>query len=261
MRTPPKTLSALLALPMLLAPSAAGASPSSDDTSEIAAQVAALNPGTTPQEVTEAAERWAEEDGSSTEEVLQEFLARSNEEHQANQHALEQFGPTAHTDKLYPQSTAGITPTSGGGGTITLPNGAYKGDVFYTPSAWQPFGHAGIYGGTDWIVEASGPTYKSRWRWSYEVTVRRGGKEVWYHTTQAKQDAAADYAYNHLLGYFYNPHFFSNKESRPALLNCSQLVWYAYKYGAGLDVDGDGGPGVYPEDLTYGPLAHVHRIY
>ena len=193
---------------MLLAPSAAGASPYSDDTSEIATQVAALNPGTTPQEVTEAAERWAEENGSSTEEVLQEFLARSNEEHQANQHTLEQFEPTAHTDKLYPQSTTGITPTSDiWQEGVPLQNAAYKGDVFYTSSRIQPYGHVGIYGDLTWTVEARGKGEHSNWYWVEGTTVLPGAKQVWYRTTQAKQDAAANYAYNQLRGYPYNWYF------------------------------------------------------
>ena len=39
------------------------------------------------------------------------------------------------------------------------------------------------------------------------------------------------------------------------MLNCSQLVWYAYKYGAGVDIDSTG---VYPHDIVEGPLAHAY---
>ena len=42
------------------------------------------------------------------------------------------------------------------------------------------------------------------------------------------------------------------------MLNCSQLVWYAYKYGAGVGIDSNGGPGVYPHDIVEGSLAHTY---
>lgn len=155
--------------------------------------------------MTEAAERWAEENGSSTEEVLQELLARSNEEHQGNQHALEQFEPTAHTDKLYPQSTTGITPTSDiWQEGVPLQNAAYKGDVFYTSSRIQPYGHVGIYGDLTWTVEARGKGEHSKL-----VLGRRNHSPPWsqtglvpHHPSQARH-----YAYNQLRGYPYNWYF------------------------------------------------------
>lgn len=32
-------------------------------------------------------------------------------------------------------------------------------------------------------------------------------------------------------------------------MNCSQLVWVAYMEAAGIDLDSNGGPGVYPYDI------------
>ena len=83
-------------------------------------------------------------------------------------------------------------------------------------------------------------------------------RRIYCHVPQATQDAAADHAHNNLRGYSYNLNFAFNKSKNPWMLNCSQLVWYAYKYGAGVDIDSNGGPGVYPHDIVEGPLAHTY---
>ena len=93
----------------------------------------------------------------------------------------------------------------------------------------------------------------------WNVTVPSGTVLFYFHTSQATQDAAAAYAYNHLLHYPYKWRFWSNKEYNIKSLNCSQLVWYAYYYGAGLDVDGDGGNAVFPSDIRDSSLSYIYR--
>ena len=77
--------------------------------------------------------------------------------------------------------------------------------------------------------------------------------------SQATQDAAADYAYNNLLERPYSINFAVNKGMNPHRLNCSQLVWFAYMRATGTDIDGNGGMGVYPKDLTVGSLPYNYK--
>ncbi|MBM7051690.1 YiiX/YebB-like N1pC/P60 family cysteine hydrolase [Rothia sp. ZJ1223] len=53
------------------------------------------------------------------------------------------------------------------------------------------------------------------------------------------------------VGKPYNGVFFNNKKINASKYNCSQLVWAAYKSNdPNVDLDANGGPGVYPSDIA-----------
>lgn len=56
------------------------------------------------------------------------------------------------------------------------------------------------------------------------------------------------------LGAGYNTDFPWNRTFGPTF-NCSQIVWAAWKATKGIDLDKDGGWGVYPADLRDSPRA------
>nr|WP_300336873.1 hypothetical protein [Actinomyces sp.] len=229
-----------LALTFTMSPAMATEADSSDTTQ----QIVQLTPGTTIEEVETAAANWSLESGLSLEETYALMLEQAMEAREEHKRAA-----TA-------QSTNSAFRSNPFAANRQLPNSSFKGDVFYADSKVQPYGHVGIFGGTTWIVEAPGPGKRSTWEWTKDKRVVAGAKFIWFKVSQSTQDAAADYAYRHLLNYPYNYKFFDNKELNPSHLNCSQLVWLAYKKGAGIDIDGDGGPGVYPGDILESPLAH-----
>lgn len=68
-------------------------------------------------------------------------------------------------------------------------------------------------------------------------------------TSYSTQVKAADYARVHLTGKRYNNNFAWNKGSNIDTLNCSELVYKAYKRSVNIDLDFDGGLGVYPVDI------------
>ncbi|WP_143180520.1 hypothetical protein [Bowdeniella nasicola] len=151
---------------------------------------------------------------------------------------------------------------SGGGGTRKLVNATQKGDIFYTPARTLTYNHAhvGIYNSTSTVVHAPGEGL-SRQDKIGNVEVSRGSTRlmtVW--TTQGKRNSAANYAYNHLRNRPYRINFAFNKTKNGAI-NCSQLVWVAYHDGSGIDLDSDGGPGVYPHDILYSRSTHVYKIF
>ena len=146
---------------------------------------------------------------------------------------------------------------------VTLPTSYYKGDMYLTPAATSGsnHGHIGIYGDTNWVVEASGPDYLSDWYWHYQISVAQGSKFLETTFSQVVPNCAADYAYNYLREYPYNAFFWDNKKN-PSVhgLNCSQLVWLAYRIPTGADLDGNAGPGVYPYDIEGSPYTRVNWI-
>ncbi len=69
------------------------------------------------------------------------------------------------------------------------------------------------------------------------------------------------YAQDHLLNKPYNIYFATNKKPYGKKMNCSQLVWAAYKNSAKVDLDGNGGPGVYPKDIVKSSKTKTWRTY
>ena len=124
-----------------------------------------------------------------------------------------------------------------------------KGDVFYSPvsTALIPHGHTGIYYSQTHIVEAPGPGQSPRNTLHTNVPVASGTQKQYVNTTQANRNAAANLA-NTYVGRAYNLNFAFNKTANGAM-NCSQLVWAAYIESVGIDLDSNGGHGVYPSDI------------
>ncbi|WP_050773454.1 MULTISPECIES: YiiX/YebB-like N1pC/P60 family cysteine hydrolase [Brevibacterium] len=78
-------------------------------------------------------------------------------------------------------------------------------------------------------------------------------------TSQTKRNKAGSYAYNKLRGKKYSANFAVNKKTGSAKMNCSQLVWAAYKASVKIDLDGNGGLGVYPYNIKDSKHTHIYK--
>jgi len=133
----------------------------------------------------------------------------------------------------------------------TVGNAKNKGDLFHSHSKTfnNDHDHIGIYYTTKTIVEAPGSGSKSR---SVTAsTLKKCGPilKMYVKAKQSSRDKAADYAYKHFRGKEYDLNFVRNKGTDNTKLNCSELVWKAYKYAVDIELDSNGGPGVYPDDI------------
>jgi uncharacterized protein YycO len=144
--------------------------------------------------------------------------------------------------------------SSGGEGDCskkkTVGNAKYKGDIFHSHSKTADWDHdhVGIYYTTKTIVEAPGVGSKSK---SVTAsTLKKCGPivKMYVKAKQSTRDKAANHAYKHYRGKGYDLDFARNKGSNDNLLNCSELVWKAYKVN-GVELDKNGGLGVYPDDI------------
>ncbi|MDT3498707.1 hypothetical protein NLU03_31730 [Bacillus toyonensis] len=138
-----------------------------------------------------------------------------------------------------------------GGGTVSVGN-SNMGDFFYTGSytAYLNHGHVGMYYSSNTIVE-SVPGDGVRTLSTTARKVDKGDAVVKSVNTpwQNKNDAAW-WAKDRVGkdGYSYN--FATNRSTTHyGAKNCSKLIWSAYKLNGGLDLDKDGGAGVYPRDV------------
>jgi uncharacterized protein YycO len=157
-----------------------------------------------------------------------------------------------------------ITPnaaTAGGGTADTaLPEALSYGDVFnsYASTAGYAHGHTGIYYTTYKIVHAPGLGQISL---EQKVTDVRVAKPIYLmhitSTTATQRATAAQYADNYLRGYKYNTNFLDNKKLGTSL-NCSQLVWLAWKQ-AKVDLDANGGASVMPADIKNSTRTSIYK--
>ncbi|WP_337913160.1 YiiX/YebB-like N1pC/P60 family cysteine hydrolase [Paenibacillus arenosi] len=146
----------------------------------------------------------------------------------------------------------GVFSSGGGNNATYLLDPSQKGHIFYTPAtSYKVFnhGHVGMYIARNQIVEAANPddgiiksTLGSR-------KVDKHSKIQYVTSTTYTQDSnAADWAGGKTTG-SYNKNFAINRSCGGTSFNCSQLVWCAFKEKANVDLDNDGGLGVYPRDI------------
>jgi len=200
---------------------------------EIAEALVVLNPGVTVEQVLVEAEQLATEFDTTVEDILEQQLSGAQE-------AILVAGG----------DNFAVVPHSGGGGNIQLGNAVRKGDIFVASAGiFGAYGHTGIYVSKGIIVHAPGLGQVSRYDYANDFEVGSGAVKQYVKTTQANRDAAANYAYDYMRGKPYNIFFAGNKHVPADTYNCSQLVWGAYKHIVNIDLDGNGGPGVYPYDI------------
>ena len=160
-------------------------------------------------------------------------------------------------------SANGVSASSGGSSctTVNIQPATWKGDIYYSASSTYGIshGHVGIYSEKDYVTEARGSGQNSG-EWYYYG--RKYCKNIQIMTTPystATQTSAADYASAYLVNKPYNSNFAWNKGGNIDTLNCSELVYKAYKRSVNIDLDGDGGLGVYPNDIVNDSETSIYR--
>lgn len=129
------------------------------------------------------------------------------------------------------------------------------GNILYvdTISTWN---HVGIYHSSEYYIDAPGSGKTVRYtKYTTKQAVKKGRRMqvLKVNTTSTVKKAAAKYAYNQ-RGKQYDNNFATNKantSSSNKKFNCSELVYKAYRYNGSksINLDSDGGAGVYPDDI------------
>lgn len=169
--------------------------------------------------------------------------------------ALEKvYQETIAEEKEWSQSDNAI---SGGSVLVkhayTTPPAAEIGDIYFTQATTYKYshGHVGMYHYSDNIVQAPGKGKLSNIKHRSESNIVKGYSIIGrVMTTLTNRRASANYAKTYYVNKPYDENFLNNKKVT-SKLNCSGLVWFAYKKGASLNLDKDGGRGVYPRDIIY----------
>ncbi|MBA4538367.1 hypothetical protein H1Z61_14810 [Bacillus aquiflavi] len=144
-----------------------------------------------------------------------------------------------------------IRIASPGSGGTTVIDSSTKGNIFYETAATAliEHGHVGMYYTADTLVE-SVPSYGVRSLNRSNKKVGEGARIMTVsNTTSTEKNSSANWAYNR-IGESYSYNFATNRlTSCTGDKNCSKLVWCAWKNVTGLDLDSNGGLGVYPKDI------------
>lgn len=154
--------------------------------------------------------------------------------------------------------------TDKGNGTYTLGSSS-KGDIFYetASTAGIQHGHVGIYYSSSTLVESLPSTgVRSLARTNKLVDPGARIQAVYSNYASSTQKSnAANWAYGR-IGENYSYNFFNNRStSCIGDKNCSKLVWCAYLQTVGIDLDGNGGLGVYPKDIRDSSLVYTITYY
>lgn len=120
-------------------------------------------------------------------------------------------------------------------------------------------GHTGIYSSNSLIVEAPGNRQVAHQVRAKTVKVAHGARVMRVKTSVANRNKAANQSKKY-IGRGYNSAFmYGNKDDRGGM-NCSQLVWASYWYGAKIDLDTKNNDDiVWPWDLRDSAKAYVVR--
>lgn len=236
----PRSLAAGVASVVLLvgAPVAASAADSSD-IDELAAMMEVTEPADLA-ELERDVKKTARDEGVSESELVASALAEAREAREASM-------PEGQDGERTTMSSSG-----GGCTAVSPPTATRKGDVIYSPSGLAGFtyGHSAIYYGTHALIEAPGPGSNSRWVYRTNTKVCKGSQVQYVTTTQTKRNSAANRAYNVYKGKPYDYQFWNNRTNGTGRINCSELVWRAYRYSsAAISVDINEGNAVYPSDI------------
>lgn len=165
----------------------------------------------------------------------------------------------ANSDYQRTRRLSSSSSSSGGDSTKHLNTARYVGDVFYGPNslAGVHHGHTGIYSTKITIIHAPGGGSPSEEKPISQVYVATPIQLMSVSTTSSKRGDAVAKARGY-VGRPYNNNFAVNRNEGKSM-NCSQLVWAAYYYGASIDLDYNGGFGVYPSDILNSSLTHTYE--
>lgn len=206
-------------------------------------QILSSMPGVTAEELTQSIKDTSASLGMSEDEVIDQILSEMN----------------AAKDESTNENPYGIMTL----GTYTLDAARNTGDMFFENSStlFVNHGHVGIYHSRDTIIE-SWPGDGVRTMSRFNKQVNSGSKIFTLNgVSQNIKNNAAIWAMSQVgCNYSFN---FANNRNTPLTgdKNCSKLVWAAYKSAGNLDIDTNGGIGVYPKDILNYSQSSVYKTY
>jgi len=186
------------------------------------------------------------------EELMSQVKELAKKEKKSNESILKSMYLELKKDEIKAQQeNKKMKGMGGNSGGIKL-GSSKKGNFYYTAAktAYMNHGHVGLFMTNDKIVE-SVPKKGVRIISASKRKVDEGKAVIKsISTSKKKRDAAIKWAVSRVNKDDYSYNFASNRHSsHTGDKNCSKLIWSAYKLKAKIDLDVDGGMGIYPRDV------------
>ncbi|AND38337.1 MULTISPECIES: YiiX/YebB-like N1pC/P60 family cysteine hydrolase [Cytobacillus] len=238
-----KSKKALVALAVTLGLSLSFSPSSFAKSSEISTylkEIVKLQPGTTEKEILESVTEYAKSQKLSKDEVIKMVHSELIRDKEEGDKVAKENG----NDK------ENIVIFGGSAGSYTLPMSS-KGNIYYTDSytAYYNHGHVGMYSTSDKIVEAVPGDGVRQIKYNGR-NVEKNSIIQKVNVTSTQKSNAADWAVSQ-VGDSYSFNFATNRlTGHDGDKNCSKLLWSAFTLKANIDIDNNGGLGVYPRDIT-----------
>ncbi len=210
------------------------------ETKDYLKEIVRLQPGASETEIMKSAKDYAESEKMTEDEVVRMIYDEIMRDKKEGDKIASKNGNEQKDAILF----------GGSAGSYTLPMSS-KGNIYYTNSytAFYNHGHVGMYASSDRIVEAV-PGDGVR---QIKYNARNVEKDSFIqkvNVTSAQKSNAADWAVSQ-VGDSYSFNFATNRlTGHDGDKNCSKLLWSAFTLKANIDLDNNGGLGVYPRDIT-----------
>jgi len=222
-----------------------------------------LMPGMTIEEIDESIKEASNLLGKSEDEVINQILSELKVQKTLTEEERLKNSTNGTISKSSATTYAVGTTSKGDGTTYSLGAAKLNGDVFYEPASTfsVEHGHVGIYWTSNIIVESMpGDGVRVLNRSNKKV---EGGSHIFTFSgiSQTIKNKASNWAYNR-EGESYSYNFATNRlTSHYGDKNCSKLVWSAYKVEGNVDLDSNGGLGVYPKDILKHSSSSIYKSY
>jgi uncharacterized protein YycO len=203
-------------------------------------EIVELQPGTTEKEILDSVKQYAKSQKLSKDEIIEQIHSELMKDKNEGDEVAEQNG----------NEKSGAVIFGGSAGTYTLPMSS-KGNIYYTDSytAYYNHGHVGMYSASDKLVEAVPGDGVRQIKYNGR-NVEKNSLVQKVNVSSTQKSNAADWAVTR-VGESYSFNFATNRlTSHYGDKNCSKLLWSAFTLKAGIDIDDNGGLGVYPRDIT-----------
>ncbi|MDF1510053.1 YiiX/YebB-like N1pC/P60 family cysteine hydrolase [Robertmurraya sp. DFI.2.37] len=203
-------------------------------------EIVQLQPGTTEQEILESITDYAKSQKMTKDEVIKMVYQELITDKEEGDKVAKENGNEKKDAVIF----------GGSSGSYVLPMST-KGNIFYSDSytAYYNHGHVGMYSASDKIVEAVPGDGVRQIKYNAR-NVEKNSIIQRVNVTTTQKNNAADWAVSQ-VGSSYSFNFATNRlTGHDGDKNCSKLLWSAFTLKANIDIDHNGGLGVYPRDIT-----------
>lgn len=203
-------------------------------------------------------------DAATNLKLKEDFVGQTKEEYLKFNEKLIEAYKNGEIKSPLSSGVPGLCDSGTGGNSVDFSGKSSSGDILLmgntTPGAWGRWCHAGMWDGRNSNqrgIWESNPSSGVRFNtYNNQNGFKRANRAVILrvNASYSTRSSAAQW----VAGKSYKPYNYNffDRDTRSKFY-CSQLVWAAYKDGAGIDQDSNGAPAVSPDDVYFSNYNYI----